>query len=188
MLSNAVKCCQNLFIYKHTCHVWICMSRLQMSHCLNSMYDIIFETNVCYSSPFLLSLSIFLSFWVYTNKVREVVVAQGRLCVQTHRSVLKRTDLLLLFHTSLPFVTFSDLLLLFHTTFSDLLLLFWKSNKRQGGRGRTRSVVCSNSSQCVKTDRPFATFWYLPTLCCFFRPLFTFSYHFFRPFVTFLEK
>jgi len=28
----------------------------------------------------------------------------------------------------------------------------------QGGRGRTRSVVCSNSSQCVKTDRPVATF------------------------------
>jgi len=37
---------------------------------------------------------------VYTNKVREVVVAQGRLCAQTHRSVLKQTDLLLLFHTS----------------------------------------------------------------------------------------
>ena len=37
---------------------------------------------------------------LYTNKVSEVVVAQGQLCAQTHRSVLKRTDLLLLFPTS----------------------------------------------------------------------------------------
>jgi len=39
-------------------------------------------------------------FGLYTNKVREVVVARGRRCAQTNRSVLKRKRLLLLFSTS----------------------------------------------------------------------------------------
>ena len=37
-----------------------------------------------------------------------VVVAQGRLCAQPHRSVLKRTDLLLLFPTSCVLVLCQD--------------------------------------------------------------------------------
>jgi len=39
-------------------------------------------------------------FRLYTNKVREVVVARVRPCAQTDRSVLKRKHLLLLFITS----------------------------------------------------------------------------------------
>ena len=39
-------------------------------------------------------------FRLYTNKVREVVVARVRQCAQTDRSVLKRKHLLLLFSTS----------------------------------------------------------------------------------------
>jgi len=31
--------------------------------------------------------------WLYTNKVKEVVVARGQWCAQTDYSVLKRTDL-----------------------------------------------------------------------------------------------
>jgi len=37
---------------------------------------------------------------LYTNKVREVVVARGRWCAQTDCNVLKQTDLVVLFPTS----------------------------------------------------------------------------------------